>query len=77
MRHVGDLGNIKAGDDGVAKVEFLDPIISLTGGLRGIMGRALVVHMGQDDFGRSRDEESIKTGNSGANICCGIIGYLN
>jgi Cu/Zn superoxide dismutase len=27
MRHVGDLGNIKAGDDGVAKVEFVDPII--------------------------------------------------
>lgn len=77
MRHVGDLGNIKAGDDGVAKVEFLDPIISLTGGPRGIVGRTLVVHMGQDDFGRSRDEESIKTGNSGAKICCGIIGYLN
>ncbi|XP_023726859.1 superoxide dismutase [Cu-Zn]-like isoform X2 [Cryptotermes secundus] len=77
MRHVGDLGNIKAGDDGVAKVEFLDPIISLTGGLRSVMGRALVVHMGQDDFGRSHDEESIKTGNSGANICCGIIGCLN
>jgi Cu-Zn family superoxide dismutase len=77
MRHVGDLGNIKAGDDGVAKVEFVDPIIGLTGGPRGIVGRTLVIHMGQDDFGRSHDEESAKTGNSGANICCGLIGYLN
>jgi len=77
MRHVGDLGNIKAGDDGVAKVEFLDPIIGLTGGARSVVGRTLVVHAGQDDLGRSHDEESVKTGNSGARICCGVIGYLN
>jgi Cu-Zn family superoxide dismutase len=74
---VGDLGNIKAGDDGVAKVEFLDPVVDLTGGPRGIVGRSLVVHEGQDDFGRGRDEESVKTGNSGARMCCGVIGYLN
>ncbi|XP_069687101.1 superoxide dismutase [Cu-Zn]-like [Periplaneta americana] len=77
MRHVGDLGNIKAGDDGVARVEFLDPIISLTGGPRGIVGRTLVVHAGQDDLGRGHDKESIVTGNSGAMVCCGVIGYLN
>ena len=77
MRHVGDLGNIKAEDDGLAKVEFLDPIISLQGGPRCIVGRTLIVHMGQDDYGRSHDEESTRTGNSGASICCGIIGYLN
>jgi len=77
MRHVGDLGNIKAEDDGLAKVEFLDPIISLQGGPRGIVGRTLIVHMAQDDFGRGHDEESAKTGNAGATICCGIIGYLN
>jgi Cu-Zn family superoxide dismutase len=77
MRHVGDLGNIKAEEDGLAKVEFLDPIISLTGGPRGIVGRTLVVHMRQDDLGRGNDEESIKTGNAGSRLCCGIIGYLN
>lgn len=77
MRHVGDLGNIKAADDGLAKVEFLDPIISLQGGPRCIVGRTLIVHMAQDDLGRGHDEESIKTGNAGARICCGIIGYLN
>lgn len=77
MRHVGDLGNIKAGEDGLVKLEFLDPVIDLTGGSSGIVGRTLVVHVGQDDFGRGRDEESVKTGNSGAMICCGVIGYLN
>ena len=77
MRHVGDLGNIKAGEDGVAKLEFLDPIISLTGGPRGVVGRTLVVHADQDDLGRGHDKESVLTGNSGASICCGIIGYLN
>jgi Cu/Zn superoxide dismutase len=55
----------------------VDPIFGLTGYPRGIVGRTLVIHMGQDDFGRSRDEESSKTGNSDAKICCGVIGYLN
>ncbi|PSN46410.1 Superoxide dismutase [Cu-Zn] [Blattella germanica] len=77
MRHVGDLGNIKAGEDGVAQVEFMDPIISLTGGPRGIVGRTLVVHADPDDFGRNRDKDSALNGNSGASICCGIIGFLN
>ena len=77
MRHIGDLGNIKAADVGLVKVEFLNPIISLQGGPWGIVGRTLIVHMAQDDFGHGHDEESIKTGNAVASICCVIIGYLN
>lgn len=41
-RHVGDLGNVEAGADGVAKVSITDKIISLAGE-HSIIGRTLVV----------------------------------
>lgn len=42
FRHVGDLGNVEAGDDGIAKVNITDKMISLTGPLS-IIGRSVVV----------------------------------
>ena len=42
VRHVGDLGNIVAEGDGVAKVNISDKIISLCGPLS-IIGRTIVV----------------------------------
>ena len=41
-RHVGDLGNVIAGSDGVAKIEICDSVISLNGPLN-VIGRTLVV----------------------------------
>ena len=41
-RHVGDLGNVVAGDDGVAKISLTDHLLSLTGP-NSIIGRTLVV----------------------------------
>lgn len=41
-RHVGDLGNIVAGSDGVAKINITDKVISLCGSLC-VIGRTLVV----------------------------------
>lgn len=41
-RHVGDLGNITAGADGVAKVDITDKQIQLHGA-HNIVGRTLVV----------------------------------
>ena len=41
-RHAGDLGNIVAGDDGVAKVDITDRLIPLTGE-NSIIGRSVVV----------------------------------
>jgi Cu-Zn family superoxide dismutase len=73
VRHVGDLGNIEAGNNGVATVNITDDVISLRGA-HSIIGRALVVHNGTDDLGRESTEESKKTGSAGSRVACGIIG---
>lgn len=41
-RHLGDLGNVEAGKDGVAKVNITDKLIQLQGP-HNIIGRTLVV----------------------------------
>uniref|UniRef100_G9M4K5 Superoxide dismutase [Cu-Zn] n=1 Tax=Pogonatum inflexum TaxID=185755 RepID=G9M4K5_9BRYO len=73
IRHAGDLGNVIAGDDGVAKVSLKDCNIPLTG-CDSIIGRAVVVHGDPDDLGKGGHELSKSTGNAGARIACGIIG---
>jgi len=72
-RHVGDLGNVVAGADGIAKVDITDSIISLSGEFS-ILGRTLVVHADPDDLGKGGVELSKTTGNAGARLACGIIG---
>jgi hypothetical protein len=42
-RHAGDLGNITAGADGVAKIDIVDAQIPI-GGPNSIIGRAVVCH---------------------------------
>lgn len=73
-RHAGDLGNIIADYNGVARISLFDRHISLdrnspvyVGGL------AFVVHAGEDDLGRGGDAESLKTGNAGGREGCGIV----
>ncbi len=65
-RHTGDLGNIKAGDDGVATIDKTDKVIALHGA-NSIIGRGLIVHAKKDDF-------SQPTGNAGGRIAQGVIG---
>ncbi len=66
-RHMGDLGNITAGSDGKAHFEWTDQVISLKGP-HSIIGRAVIVHMGEDDL------KSQPTGNAGPRAACGVIG---
>jgi len=73
VRHAGDLGNVTAGADGVAKVDVKDAEISLKGD-NSIVGRTLVVHADPDDLGKGGHELSKTTGNAGARVACGVIG---
>jgi len=75
VRHVGDLGNINADNNGVAQTKFSDSLITLAGP-RSIIGRAVVIHEKPDDLGRGGHPDSKKTGNAGGRVACGIIGVL-
>ena len=70
--HVGDLGNITADNNGVAKFSIKAKRIHLQGATS-IVGRAVVVHEDEDDLGKGGDEESLKTGNAGKRAGCGVI----
>ena len=70
--HVGDLGNITADEDGVANISIAAKRVDLTGE-RSVVGRAVVVHSDKDDLGQGGDDESLKTGNAGDRLACGVI----
>ena len=70
--HVGDLGNITADNDGTASFSMQANRVELIGE-RSVVGRGLVVHSDQDDLGQGGDEESLKTGNAGDRLACGVI----
>lgn len=65
-RHVGDLGNINADDQGVATIDFTDSTIALSGAHM-ILGRALVVHAQVDKFTQP-------SGEAGERVAFGVIG---
>ncbi|MGJ3242389.1 MAG: superoxide dismutase family protein [Opitutales bacterium] len=69
-RHIGDLGNIVADEDGVAMVDFTDPLLTFSGPYT-ILGRGLVVHAGEDDL------SSQPTGAAGARVAVAVIGVIN
>lgn len=69
-RHAGDLGNIKADEQGVAEFEIIVDNISLSGQKSPIIGRGIVVHAKPDDGGQP-------SGNAGDRIAVGVIGVRN
>ena len=70
--HVGDLGNITADDSGTATVKIVAERVDLTGE-QSVIGRGIVVHADRDDLGKGGDAESLKTGNAGDRLACGVI----
>jgi len=70
--HVGDLGNITADQSGTADFSIRADRIDLIGD-RSVVGRGIVVHADADDLGKGGDEESLKTGNAGDRLACGVI----
>ncbi len=70
VHHTGDLGNIVAGDDGVAEmsVDLPSSHLSLSADSdNNIVGRAVIVHGGVDDM------KSQPSGNAGPRVGCGVI----
>jgi len=70
LRHVGDLGNIKASSDGTATYKRVDKVISLNGP-HSIIGRSVIVHAKADDM------KTQPAGDSGDRIGCGVIGIAD
>lgn len=66
-KHVGDLGNIIADQQGNALYEYMSRDITLNGP-HSIIGRAVLVHKDADDF------TTQPSGNSGSRIGVGVIG---
>jgi superoxide dismutase, Cu-Zn family len=62
--HAGDLGNIKAGEDGKAEVQMDAPWLKL----HFVIGRSFVVHAGADDL------KTQPAGDSGDRVAVGVIG---
>ena len=72
VRHVGDLGNIVAGADGVAEGKIEDHLVKLSGEFS-VIGRSVMVHADEDDLGKGGHELSPTTGNASGRIACGAI----
>ena len=73
-RHVGDLGNLQADEQGIVDFKFTNDLVKLWG-TYSVIGRSIVIHEDPDDFGLGGHSDSLKTGHAGKRIVCGIIGY--
>lgn len=67
MRHMGDMGNIEADEQGNAHLDYIDNMMALEGE-NSIIGRSVIIHKGEDDM------KTQPTGNAGARVACGVIG---
>lgn len=65
MRHMGDMGNLQGkGANSTSTLSYIDSTIKLNQ----VIGRAIIIHAGEDDL------TSQPTGAAGARIGCGVIG---
>ncbi len=66
--HLGDIGNMTVDDQGMGKIELTTNLWEMnTGSDIDVVGKAIIVHAGADDF------VSQPSGNAGARIGCGVI----
>lgn len=66
------MGNIETDASGTAKLNYVDHTLSLVDdGGQSIVGHALIVHAKADDL------KSQPTGEAGARVACGVIGWAN
>ena len=67
QHHAGDLGNLTAGEDGVAQKTVTVDFVTVADGEKSAVGKAVVVHEKPDDM------KSQPAGNAGARISCGVV----
>ena len=81
------MGKIEADSHGNVNIIIVDKILRLNPTSKyNIIGRSVVIHQNKDDLGRGGldsygniiskkiHNESVKTGNAGKRIACGVIG---
>jgi Cu-Zn family superoxide dismutase len=66
-RHAGDMGNVVAGSDGTASLEYVDSRLAFEGPTS-ILGRGVIVHANPDDL------KTQPTGDAGGRVACGVVG---
>ncbi|KAH8877520.1 Extracellular superoxide dismutase [Cu-Zn] [Schistosoma japonicum] len=72
-RHPGDFGNLHVDHNGVMTFHLSVDISEIIH-FDGFLGRALVIHEKEDDLGKTNNDGSRKTGNSGKRLTCAVIG---
>ncbi|MEW5422335.1 superoxide dismutase family protein [Amorphus sp. 3PC139-8] len=65
--HAGDMPNQYVAQDGILRAEVLNPAVSLGQGDSNVMGLALVIHGGRDDY------KSQPSGDAGDRVACAVI----
>jgi len=68
--HAGDLGNIKTNENGECNMSIKTNKFIVDE----ILGRSIIIHQDEDDFGLGAHDDSKITGHSGARIACSVIG---
>lgn len=65
-RHAGDMGNVRADENGEVHLRLEVPTLSIEGEAPSVVGRAVIVHAQPDDG-------SQPTGNAGDRLACGVV----
>lgn len=65
--HAGDMPNVWSDAEGRVRAEVFNPHVTLTEGDASLLGRALILHGGPDDY------TSQPSGNSGDRLACAVV----
>ncbi|XP_052590881.1 extracellular superoxide dismutase [Cu-Zn] [Peromyscus californicus insignis] len=71
-QHPGDFGNFVVRDGRLWK--YRTGLAASLAGPHSILGRAVVVHAGEDDLGRGGNQASVENGNAGRRLACCVVG---